>query len=221
MRIIKNGRFIKTGLILSAFTAMTFQSFGTVIDFDSQGLTGPSTFAAANPIPQTIPITVSGITVTFNFGVILTQATNFPANQTSVYGTASFVPGMSNPMIITFSQPVTNFFMNLYNGQVTDATYEVSDNNGNSQNFTLPPNLSSGQSLVGIAATGTIITIEDITGSGSWDFLIDNITFNEPLPPSLVPDGGTTVGLLLMGLTAICVFAKVFAKKTLRTQAIQ
>jgi hypothetical protein len=218
MRIIKNGRFIKTGLILSAFTAMTFQSFGTVIDFDSQGLTGPSTFAAANPIPQTIPITVSGITVTFNFGVILTQATNFPANQTSVYGTASFVPGMSNPMIITFSQPVTNFFMNLYNGQVTDATYEVSDNNGNSQNFTLPPNLSSGQSLVGIPATGTMITIEDITGSGSWDFLIDNIGFNQPLP---TPDGGTTVGLLLMGLTAICVFAKIFAKKTLRTQAIQ
>ena len=120
MRIIKNGRFIKIGFILSAFTAMTFQSFGTVIDFDSQGLTGPSTFAAANPIPQTIPITVSGITVTFNFGVILTQATNFPANQTSVYGTASFVPGMSNPMVITFSQPVTNFFMNLYNGLTTD-----------------------------------------------------------------------------------------------------
>jgi hypothetical protein len=118
-------------------------------------------------------------------------------------------------MIITFSQPVTNFFLNLYNGQTSDATYNVSDNNGNSQNFTLPPNLSGGQSLVGIPATGTIITIEDITGSGSWDFLIDNITFNEPLPP--LPDGGTTVGLLLMGLTAICVFAK----KTLRTQAIQ
>lgn len=217
MRIIKNGRFIKTGFILSAFTAMTFQSFGTVIDFDSQGLTGPSTFAAASPIPQTIAITVSGITVTFNFGVILDQATNFPANQTAVYGTASFVSGMANPMIITFSQPVTNFFMNLYNGQVSDATYSVSDNNGNSQNFNLPPNTISGQSLVGIAATGTLITIEDITGSGSWDFLIDNVTFNEPLPPNLVPDGGTTVGLLLMGLTAICVFAK----KTLRTQAIQ
>ena len=106
--------------------------------------------------------------------------------------------------------------MNLYNGQVTDTTYNVSDNNGNSQNFTLPPNLSSGQSLVGIPATGTMITIEDISGSGSWDFLIDNIGFNQPLPPGL-PDGGTTVGLLLMGLTAICVFAK----KTLRTQAIQ
>jgi hypothetical protein len=218
MRIIKNGRFIKIGFILSAFTAMTFQSFGTVIDFDSQGLTGPSVFAQASPIPQTITINVSGITVTFNFGVILDQTTFLPADQTALYGTASFIHGMSNPLIITFSQPVTNFFMNLYNGQTTDATYNVSDNNGNSQNFTLPPNLSGGQSLVGIAATGTIITIladEGITGS--WDFFIDNITFNEPLPPNLVPDGGTTVGLLLMGLTAICVFAK----KTLRTQAIQ
>jgi hypothetical protein len=217
MRIIKNGRFIKIGFILSAFTAMTFQSFGTVIDFDSQGLTGPSLFADANPIPQTIPITVDGITVTFNFGVILTQTTNLPADQTSVYGTASFVPGMSNPLVITFSQPVTNFFMNLYNGQTTDATYNVSDNNGNSQNFTLPPNLSGGQSLVGIAATGSIMTIQDISGTGTWDFFIDNIGFNQAIP---TPDGGTTVGLLLMGLTAICVLAKVFAKKTLRTQAI-
>jgi hypothetical protein len=149
--------------------------------------------------------------VTFNFGVILDQTTNLPADQTALYGTASFVPGMSNPLVITFSQPVQNFFMNLYNGQVSDATYNVSDNNGNSQNFTLPPNLSGGQSLVGIAATGTIITIQDITDSGSWDFFIDNIGFNQPLP---TPDGGTTVGLLLMGLTAICVFAK----KTLRTQ---
>ena len=106
MRIIKNDLFIKTGLILGAFTAMTFQSFGTVIDFDSQGLTGPSFFAAASPIPQTIPITVDGITVTFNFGVILTKTANLPANETSLYGTASFVPGMSNPMLITFSQPV-------------------------------------------------------------------------------------------------------------------
>ena len=218
MRIIKDDRFIKAGLILSAFTAMTLQSFGTVIDFDSQGLTGPSLFANASPIPQTIPITVSGITVTFNFGVILDQTANLPANQTALYGTASFVSGMANPLVITFSQPVTNFFLNLYNGQTTDATYNVSDNNGNSQNFTLPPNLSSGNTLVGIAATGSTITIEDISGSGSWDFFIDNVTFNEPLP---TPDGGTTVGLLLIGLTVICVFAKVFAKKTLRTQAIQ
>ena len=218
MRIIKNGRFIKIGFISSAFMAMTFQSFGTIIDFDSQGLTGPSTFAAANPIPQTIPITVDGITVTFHFGVILTNTTNLPANQTSLYGTASFVPGMSNPMLITFSEPVQNFFMNLYNGQTIDTTYSVADNNGNSQNFTLPPNLSGGQSLVGIPATGTMIFIEDISSLGSWDFFIDNIGFNQPLP---TPDGGTTVGLLLMGLTAICVFAKVFAKKTLRTQATQ
>ncbi len=201
MRIIKNGRFIKTGFILSAFTAMTFQSFGTVIDFDSQGLTGPSFFSAASPIPQTIPITVAGITVTFTRGVILDQASNAPADETAVYGTASFVPGMSNPMIITFSQPVTNFFMNLYNGQTTDATYNVSDNNGNSQNFTLPPNLSGGQSLVAIPATGTMITIEDITGSGSWDFIIDNIHFNEPLPP--LPDSGTTAMLLGSALAGL------------------
>jgi len=71
--------------------------------------------------------------------------------------------------------------------------------------------------LVGIAATGSIMTIQDISGTGTWDFFIDNIGFNQAIP---TPDGGTTVGLLLMGLTAICVLAKVFAKKTLRTQAI-
>jgi hypothetical protein len=55
--------------------------------------------------------------------------------------------------------------------------------------------------LVGIAATGSIITIEDITGSGSWDFFIDNVTFNEPLPP--LPDGGPTLMLLGAALGAL------------------
>lgn len=99
--------------------------------------------------------------------------------------------------------------MDLYNGQVTTATYNVADNAGHSQNFTLVPNLNSGNALVGIAATGTQITVADVTGSGSWDFAIDNITFDQPLPPSLsTPDGGATVGLLAMGLIAIGLFAR-------------
>jgi hypothetical protein len=207
MRIIKTRRFIKIGFILSGFMAMTFQALGTVIDFDSQGFTGPSLFVDASPIPQTITVHVSGIDVTFSGGVILDHAANLPANQTALYGTASFVSGMTNPLTITFSQPVHNFFLNLYNGQTADAMYHVSDNNGNSQDFTLVPNLSSGNTLVGIPATGSTITIEDVTNSGSWDFFIDNITFNEPLPPGL-PDGGTTAWLLLMGLVAICAFSQ-------------
>jgi hypothetical protein len=183
----------------------TAKSFATAIDFDSQGLTGPSLFVQASPIPQTIPIVVDGITVTFIGGVILDQTANLPADQTAMYGSASFVPGMSNPVRITFSQPVHNFFMNLYNGQTTDTTYRVSDNNGDSQDFTLVPNLTSGNTLVAFAATGTEVDITDISGTGTWDFFIDNIHFNQPLP---TPDGGATVGLLMAGLVALRLFTK-------------
>ena len=190
---------------LSGLALMTAKSFALSIDFDSQGLTGPSPFSQASPIPQTIPIVVGGITVTFTSGVILEQTTGLPADRTALYGSASFVTGMSNPIRITFSQPIHNFFMNLYNGQAGNTTYRVSDNNGDSQNFTLVPNVTSGNTLVAFAATGTEVDITDISSTGHGDFLIDNIHFNQPLP---VPDGGTTTWLLMAGLVALRLFAK-------------
>lgn len=148
----------------------------------------------------------SGIDVTFSGGVILTNATNFPANDTSVYGTFfnGFNYGYTNPMTITFSQNVSNFFMDLYNGWTSDRTFKVFDNIGNSTTVTLPPNTSSGQTLVAFAAAGNTISISDVTlGVTSWDFLIDNIHFNEPLPQVPEPATMVLVGLGLIGLAGV------------------
>jgi len=162
--------------------------YATVINFDDQGLSGPSVFASAGPAVS-IPInTVDGL-VTFNGGVILTQTVSLPANSTSLYGTADFAgPTYLNPLTIVFANPVTNFFLDVYNGNTVAVDYTVSDNAGNSSSFTLDPNLSGGKTQIGFAATGDIISIfaTPATNAGAvFDFFIDNINFNVPLPPDL------------------------------------
>lgn len=175
-----------------------------MIDFEDR--TGPDLFANAGPA-QTLVYNVDGVTVTFSGGVILRNATNAPANQTSLYGTAYFGdPTLTTPLTVTFSAPITNFFLDVYNGLTSDTMYTVSDNAGNSAAFTLIPNFSSGRSQIGFPAAGTVVTIA--SGSSTiWDFAIDNVHFNEALPPSLsgVPEPGTYAlfggGLLI--LTAV------------------
>jgi hypothetical protein len=127
--------------------------------------------------------------------VILTDATNLPADETSIYGTAgnaanigvSVGTGFTNPLTVTFPVPINNFFLDVLNGNVEGVTYKVADNNGNSNTTTLAPNLSGGNEVVGFAATGTVVTIAATTGQSTpggmtWDFFVDNITFDEPLP---------------------------------------
>ena len=116
----------------------------------------------------------------------MTHTTNLPANQTSVYGTLSSV-SLSNPLTVTFSAPITNFFLDVVNGNVTPVQYQVADNAGHSATFTLASNSQSGAQVIGFAATGTIITVAALVAPGAlFDFFIDNITFNEALPDSLV-----------------------------------
>ena len=52
--------------------------------------------------------------------------------------------GFINPLTVTFSQTISNFYLDVYNGLVDDAIYQVSDNNGNSAQFTLASNLAGG-----------------------------------------------------------------------------
>jgi hypothetical protein len=184
----------------------TTQASAVTINFDDQGLTGPSLFSSANPSPQTIPITVGGVTATFSGGVILTNTANLPANQTSIYGTASFGQGLTNPLVINFSQPITNFFLDVLNGNTQTLDYTVADNNGNSSTFSLATNLNGGQTQIGFAATGTQVTITSAIGSSiPYDFFIDNIRFNEALPPNIgtsVPEPFTVIGTIIGGTAA-------------------
>jgi hypothetical protein len=185
-----------------------------VIDFET--FAGPSTFAAAgNAQTLNIPTTI-GI-VKFQGGVILTNTTNLPADETSIYGTAGNAAnigvtpgsGFTNPLTITFPVPIQNFFLDVLNGNVQNVTYQLADNLGNSASFTLAPNLSSGQKQIGFAAAGTVVTVMATTGQTTpngitWDFFIDNVHFDEPLPTSPEPSALIIVAVALPPVLGYC-----------------
>src|ERR1700737_294866 len=79
-------------------------SQATMIDFDSQGFSGPCCFG---PAAQTLTVVIGGYRVVFTGGVILTNTSNLPADQTSVYGTASFGNSYSNPLTVSFFDAIT------------------------------------------------------------------------------------------------------------------
>jgi hypothetical protein len=172
------------GVLLMA--SLYYPAHATTVDFET--LTGPSFFSAvAAPGAQTLVLGAA----TFTGGVILTQAAFLPADQSSIYGTANFANSnlqytnpVTNPLTVTFPSPITNFFLDVLNGNTVQVDYTVADNAGHSRTFNLAPNINSGATTIGFAATGNIITITS-ANVGNWDFFIDNVHFNEALPPNL------------------------------------
>jgi hypothetical protein len=162
-----------------------------MIDFDSQGFSGPS--MAMQTSASTISVSTSIGNVAFSGGAILTNATNAPADESSIYYTSDFLSGGRNPLTITFPMAINNFFLDVYNGESSNETFTVSDNAGNSKTVTLMPNLMGGMSLVSFAAAGTSVTISQ-AGGGPFDFAIDNIGFDEPTPGEMGSGGGGEMG---------------------------
>ncbi|MGH9612782.1 MAG: PEP-CTERM sorting domain-containing protein [Bryobacteraceae bacterium] len=166
---------------------------------------GPSNFSAAGPT-QTLTYTFGTLTATFTGGVILTNESNQTTDNSNVYATGAVSvvagdPSLTNPLLVTFNQPVHNFEIQILNA--LSGNYQLSDNAGNSLNFNLATTGGSIQTE-GFAATGTQVQINYL--DGPWDFAIDNVTFDQPLtgstpePASLVSLG---TGLLFLGLGAI------------------
>jgi hypothetical protein len=140
----------------------------TLIDFEQ--LTGPAVFTGVQS-PLTIGVaTISG-------GQILAGTTYLPADSSVLYGTAYFCPGCSPSITITFSAPVSNFSLFLYNGQTFTVTYTVQDQQGNIQTVSLVANNQSGYSTVTLPSTG-ITQVVITSDTGQWDFEIDNIRFS-------------------------------------------
>lgn len=178
----------------AALLVSTGYAHATIIDFDTQGLTGPST--ASVPAAPVI-ITTGGDTVTFSNGAILTDATNAPADETSVYFDSDFLPGTAGPtMTISFSAPISGFFLNLYNGETAPDTFIVADNMGRSTSVSIASNTSGGTSLIAFPAVGNIVTVTSSNPS-TYDFFIDNIGFNQATPTTL-PEPATWA-LMLIG----------------------
>ena len=180
----------------------------TIIDFEN--VTGPNQFSLAGNATD-YSIIVGGYDVVVHGGVVLTQTTNLPADQTSIYGTADFAPGTGflSTLTVSFFDAVThapkdisNFFLDVLNGNTINVDYTVADDLGNSQLFNLTPNLAGGQKTVGFAAAGDVVTISAGTAVGgccAFDFFLDNIHFNEALP---APEPGS-LALLGVGLAAL------------------
>lgn len=221
-------KFYVPGIIVGILLfGNTSKADAALINFDDQGLVGPSYFAAAGPAKEINVPTTNG-NVQFNGGVILTNATNAPADETSIYSTVYSPdynvtdPSFKNPLTVKFDKPVKNFFLDVFNGYPEDTNYTIADNAGNSATFTLPPNFNSGQKQIGFAATGTEVTIKSSTHSGnSYDFAIDNIHFDEPLPTTIpapttmtsVPEPNSALGTLTFGVLIGGLFLKCKTKR--------
>ena len=216
-----NRRNLWLAMLLLAASARTISA--VTITFEPQCPGGPMASGPCSPIfadagnAQSLNIPTTIGTVKIQGGVLLDNASYLPADETAIYGTAgnaagigvSVGSGFANPITLTFPTAITNLFLDVLNGNTVDVEYMVADNHGNSAGFLLAPNLTSGQKTIGFAANGNVVTISAMSGQSTpggmtWDFLIDNIHFNEPLPGG-APEPATMfligAGLIGLGLT--------------------
>ena len=141
------------------------------VDFEQ--FTGPNTWVPLQP-----PVTV-GI-ATFSGGHLLDETLSLPADQTTVYGTATPLfgcTGCSSTIFIDFSQAVSNVSLKVVNGQTFTVQYTVNVQDGsNPQVFFLVSNGESGQTTVTLPHTG-VTQVQVTSNAENWNFFIDDVQF--------------------------------------------
>jgi hypothetical protein len=181
------------GLLLTLALA---PASATVIDFEAQAANRGGNLTGIPDSPLTIGI------ATFTGGELRFGLINLPADETGVYVSEGlFGSGETNPLVITFATPVSDFSVLVANGDAQNQTYTVSDELGDSASVTLALSGSLNNAARTVALSGSDITTVSITSANVsfWNFAIDNVTFNavpEPMSVSLV--------LVGLGVTFCC-----------------
>ena len=203
---LKHAGAIAAGLAAIAGTGITPAGAAVaLVNFDPPGTpAGPSIYVAV-PGPQTI-VTAPA---TFSGGVVLGDATFFPAiafaTAPNVYGTADFGNSLAKSLTISIDPAFTTTEVSfaLFNGETFNQGYKVDAFNGanlvTSQTIaTILPNFNAGYGLIDLNSAGGITSVV-ISPTGApqvWDFLIDSVAFNQnittifpnvPPPPVVVP----------------------------------
>jgi len=181
------------GLLLTLALA---PASATVIDFEAQAANRGGNLTGIPDSPLTIGI------ATFTGGELRFGLINLPADETGVYVSEGlFGSGETNPLVITFATPVSDFSVLVANGDAQNQTYTVSDELGDSASVTLALSGSLNNAAKTVALSGSDITTVSITSANVsfWNFAIDNVTFSavpEPMSVSLV--------LVGLGVTFCC-----------------
>ena len=171
------------GLLLTLALA---PASATIIDFEAQAANRGGNLTGIPDSPLTIGI------ATFTGGELRSGLINLPADETGVYVSEGlFGSGETNPLVITFATPVSDFSMLVANGDAQNQTYTVSDELGDSASVILALSGSLNNAAKTVALSGSDITTVSITSANVsfWNFAIDNVTFSavpEPMSVSLV-----------------------------------
>jgi hypothetical protein len=164
----------------------------TVIDFEAQAAGRGGNLTGIPDSPLTIGI------ATFTGGELLNAEVGLNVDQTGVYATEGlFGSGETNPLVIQFAGPVSNFTVFIANGDDV-RNYTVSDNLGDSVTMSLASAGGLGAGTFSLAGSG--LTTVNITSANAdaWDFAVDNVTFTEAASvleprPLLLLGGGLAV----------------------------